>query len=229
MAQLHRDPVSQICFGLTASYFYWQVFHEVREEKRYGKEGKVYPIRCLPHDLRFQVSVCGQYSVFGWGEYGYLLDVNDKPTDTIDWQKCLGERLWEEWWLWGDLRYCTECVTYKPESAFEEFDGQQEMLQRVSNMNMEVDIWWLADICKRCRVKQLCRDLREREEVREQRGNPWEERKSLGLKRLGNDEKTEEGLRERERSWTCSRWRDECEALNGDYETWESIFLEMGI
>jgi hypothetical protein len=229
MAHLHHDPVSQICFGLTSSYFYWHIFHEVRDEKGYGREGKVYPILSHPYDLRFQVSVCGQYSVFGWGEYGYLLDAWDSPTRGIAWYKSLGELLCEERWLWGDLRYCSECVKYKPESAFEEFDGQQEMLQGVSNRQVGVDFWWLGNVCRRCRAKQIFRDLGEREEVREQRGNAWEERKSLGLKTLEHKEDEVEVSKQNEHSWTYSRWRDECEALNGQYEMWESIFSKMCI
>jgi hypothetical protein len=208
---------------------YWQIFHEVRDEKEYGREGKVYPILSHPHDLRFQVSVCSQYSVFGWGEYGYLLDAWDNPTRDIAWHKSLVELLWEERWLWGNLRYCSECVKYKPESAFEEFDGQQEMMQSVSNRQEEFEFWWLGTRCKRCRAKQLFRQLGEREEVTEQRGNPWEERKSLALKKPEYNENPEELLKQNEHSWTYSRWRDECEALNSNYETWESIFSKMCI
>jgi hypothetical protein len=144
----------------------------------------------------------------------------------IEWDRSLGERLCEERWLWGDLRYCEECVRYKPGSAFEEFDAQQEMLQSVCDRMVEVDFWWLGNMCKRCKAKQLFRYLGKREEVKEQRGNPWEERKSLGLKTLAADE---ERLQGNEQSWTYSRWRDECELASGKYETWESIFTKLSI
>jgi hypothetical protein len=74
MAHLHQDPASQIFFGLTSSYFYWQVFNEVMDEKEYGRDGKVYR---HANDLGLQVSVCGQYSLYGWWEYGFLLDARD--------------------------------------------------------------------------------------------------------------------------------------------------------
>lgn len=218
MAHLYKDPVSQICFGLTSSYFYWQVFHEVRDEKNYAGGGKLY---CYPLDLRFQVSACGQYSVYGWWEYGFLLDDWD-----VEWHRSLGERLCEERWLWGSLRYCEGCISYKPESAFEWFEAQQALLQSVSNREVEVDSAWLENICKRCRAKQLFRYLGDREEVREQRGNPWEERKSLGLKRLTAGQ---ESFGEDEHASTYSRWTDECEVLNGTYEPWESVFMKLGI
>jgi hypothetical protein len=223
MAHLHQDPASQICFGLTSSYFYWQVFHEVMDEKEYGRDGKVYR---HANDLRLQVSVCGQYSLYGRWEYGFLLDARD-----IQWHKSLGELLSEEQWLWGQLRYCEECVTSKPASAFEEFGGEQEMLKDVEERRVELvaDFWWLEGMCKRCRAKQLLRDLGEREEVREQRGNPWEERRSLGLKRVEVNDNVKDLLQENEQALTPSRFWEECEASDGNYETWGSIFSKLGI
>ena len=218
MAHLCQDPVSQICFGLTSSYFYWQVFHEVMDEKDYG-DGKEYRHAM---DLRLQVSVCGEYSVYGIWEYGFLLDKWDIP-----WDRSLGELLSEEQWLWGQLGYCAECVKYKPASAFEEFGGEQEMLKGVEERGVEVvaDFWW----CKRCRVKQLLRDLGEREEVREPEQYAFEERRSLGLKRVEVDDNVKDLLREYEQTLTRSMFWEECEALDGNYETWRSIFSKLGI
>ncbi|KAE9377991.1 hypothetical protein N431DRAFT_435153 [Stipitochalara longipes BDJ] len=79
------------------------------------------------------------------------------------------------------------------------------------------DFWWLETICKRCRAKELFRHMGEREEVREQRGNAWEERESLGLRRPEADDKARDSL-----------W-DECEAEDDNCETWESIFSKLGI
>lgn len=193
----------------------------MRDEREYGSERKVYR---HPNDLRLQVSVCGQYSVYGWWEYGFLLDAWH-----VGWNRSLGELLFGEWWLWGDLRYCEECVRYKPESAFEEFEGQQELLQGVANRQVVVDDLWLGNVCKRCRSKQLLRDLGEREEIREQSGNPWEERKSLGLRKLEFDGNAKEMLQETGYTWTSSRLWEEREALESNYETWESIFSKLGI
>ncbi|PMD44235.1 hypothetical protein L207DRAFT_508989 [Hyaloscypha variabilis F] len=210
MGHLYQDPASQICFGLTSSYFYWQVFHEMADRK-YGDGGTKY---LHPNDLRLQVSSCGQYSLFGLWEYGFLLDAWD-----IDWHPCLKELLCEEHWLWGDLKYCEGCAKYKPKGAFGEFSKQQEMLKAVEDRQFleAADFWWLENICKRCTAKELFRYMGEREEVLEQGGNAWEERESFGLKRLAADDKTQEGI-----------W-EECETGGDIYETWESIFSKLGI
>jgi len=140
-----------------------------------------------------------------------LLDAWD-----IGWNDCLKTLLCKERWLWGDLRYCAECVKYKPESAFGDFSGQQEMLMAVEDQRLDdqANLKWLETICKRCRAKELFRCIGEREEVRETWGNPWEERESFGLK---NPEAKDRGPG-RNGMWDES-----------DYETWESIFLKMGI
>jgi hypothetical protein len=118
-------------------------------------------------------------------------------------------------------------VKYKPASAFEEFGGEQEMLKGVEERGVEVvaDFWW----CKRCRAKQLLRDLGEREEVREPEHNAWEERRSLGLKRVEVDDNVKDLLREYEQTLSRSMFWEECEALDGNYETWRSIFSKLGI
>jgi hypothetical protein len=227
MEQLDDDPVSQICFGLVSSYFYWQVFHEVRDEREYVKEGKIYPIERHPFDLRFQVSVCGKHSVYGWCEYEYLLDAWH-----IGWEKSLGELLWEERWLWGDLKCCWECVKYKPESAFGEFPWEAKMMENVSYWieNLaEQDLWWYRNGCRRCRARYLLVVSEKREEVREDRCNPFEERKSLGLKRIEGDGSAAAVFEENREFWPSSRLWDEYKALIGKYETWESIFTKMGI
>jgi len=142
-----------------------------------------------------------------------LLDAWD-----IGWNDRLKTLLGKEHWLWRDLRYCEECAKYKPESAFGEFDGQQEMAMAVEDQQPgEVDYWCLETICKRCRAKKLFRLIGEREEVRETWGNAWEERESFGLKRS-----------EAERTAQDDLW-NESEAKDGCYETWESIFLKLGI
>lgn len=227
MAQLDDDPVSQICFGLTSSYFYWQVFHEVRDERNWFGEGKIYPIKRYPFDLRFQVSLCGKHTVFGWHEYGYLLDEWH-----IGWQRSLGELLWDERWLWGGLRCCWECVKYKPESAFGEFAFETEIVENCLDWwesLKEENLWWYGNVCRRCRAKYLWVVLGGREEVGEDRGNPFEERKSLGLRSLEGDDSAVTVFEENKDSWTSSRLWEEYEALVGKYLTWESIFEKMGI
>jgi hypothetical protein len=227
MAQLDDDPVSQICFGLTSSYFYWQVFHEVRDEREWFGQGKVYPIKRYPFNLQFQVSVCGKHSVFGWYEYGYLLDAWN-----VGWQRSLGELLWEERWLWGDLQCCRECVKYKPKSAFGGFPFETEIMENapewIASLKEE-DLWWYGNVCRRCRAKYLCVVLGNWEEVKEDRGNPFEERESLGLRRLEGDKSALTVFEENKESWTSSRLLEEYDALVGKYMTWESIFTKLGI
>jgi hypothetical protein len=227
MAQLDDDPVSQICFGLTSSYFYWQVFHEVRDEREWLKGEKIYPIQRHPYDLRFQVSVCGKHSVYGWYEYGYLLDAWH-----VLWERSLGELLWEEKWLWKGLKYCWGCLKYKPQSAFEEFGWEKETLRYNPDWFehlLEEDSRWYENSCRKCRAKFLLVSLGKREEVREKRGNPFEETKSLGLKRLKGDDNAEDIFEGRTKDWSTCRLWEEYEALIGKYETWESIFAELGI
>ncbi len=106
-----------------------------------------------------------------------------------------------------------------PKGAFGEFSKQQEMLKAVEDRQFleEADFWWLENICKRCRAKELFRYMGEREEVLEQGCNAWEERESFGLKILATDDKTQESI-----------W-EECETGSDIYETWESIFSKLGI
>jgi hypothetical protein len=132
MAQLHCDPVSQLCLGLTSRS--WQViFHEVSDERDYGFGGvgaKKYPIKSKPFDLRMTVSVCEKYSVFGWYEYWYLLHGYPAiPSPDITWGRSLVELLREEK-LWGDLICCGACWKYKPGAAYETFPYEQKTLKR---------------------------------------------------------------------------------------------------
>jgi hypothetical protein len=226
MAQLDDDPVSQICLGLASSYFYWQVFHEVRDERDWGKEEKIYPIQRHPYDLRFQVSVCGKHSVYGWYEYGYLLDAWD-----LRWERSLGDLLWEEKWLWGDLKCCWECLKYKPDNAFRDFDWEKETLMYAPDWFeylSEEDFSWYGNACRRCRAKFLFVDLGNREEVREKGGNPFEETKSLGL-RLKGDDNADDSFERKQTYCSTSRSWGEYATLTGMYETWKSIFTKLGI
>lgn len=276
MANLHGDPVSQICFGLTSSYFYWQIFHEVYDERSYVSGEKEYMIFSHPFDLRFQVSHCGQYSIFGWWDYGNLLDCWD-----INWNRSLGELLWEEKGLWHGLTCCNECQKFKPEEAFEIFEWETVAMHdarvcirtdpslslSISHFSVQdqaFSTWipsscwatstecllnplspqaWAAtstrrfhSACRRCRTQELCMILGTG--VVLQARPPHEERKSLGL---SNDR---DNFAPRLRAkpwelcaqqwdigcfWSRKRYWQEVDAYNRNYETWESIFEEMGI
>ncbi|PVH85324.1 hypothetical protein DL98DRAFT_511789 [Cadophora sp. DSE1049] len=218
LAHLWRDPVSQICFGLTARRFY-ALFHSVLDQGwLYVGAGKKYEIKRYPFDLRMQAAVDESHVLYGWYEYGYMLGAT-----CVEWQRSLGELLWDEEWLWGGLRCCLECVRYKPEEAF----GRFELEERVERENpiaarkfeeREGDSYELS--CRRCRAKTLLVKCVGREEVVEVHGNAFEDRASLGLIRCGEESRSRE-------LWTkmiCYYFEDE-----DILEPWAEVFAKMGI
>jgi hypothetical protein len=191
-----------------------------------GKEEKIYPIQRHAYDLRFQVSVCGKHPVYGWYEHGYLLDAWD-----LRWETSLGDLLWEEKWLWGDLKCCWVCLKYKPDSAFRDFDWEKEMLMYAPDWIehlLEEDFSWSGNACRRCRATFLFVELGNRKEVREKGGNPFEETKSLGLRLQGHGN-AEDIFERKQKYCSTSRSWEEYATLTGRYETWESIFAKLGI
>jgi len=127
-----------------------------------------------------QVSVDSNFWLYGWYEYGYLLDAKDIP-----WERPLGELLSDEKWLWRDLRYCEQCHKYKPEEAFAGFWFEKDMAKKHSNKIKDTDpedIQWYKKQCKRCRAQHLFVFLEGRREVLDDLlVNFYEEQPSLGL------------------------------------------------
>ncbi|KAK0108325.1 hypothetical protein ONS95_003140 [Cadophora gregata] len=218
LAQLWRDPVSQICFGLTARRFY-ALFHDVLDKGLlYDGAGKVYEIKRYPFDLRMRAAIDESHVLYGWYEYGYMLGAT-----CVEWQRSLGELLWDEEWLWTGLRCCFECMKYKPEEAFGGFELEKKLEKEDSmawRMSQEREASSYRKCCRRCRAKSLLVNLGGREEVVEVQGNAFEERASLGLIRCGEERRSRE-------LWTkmnCYYYED------GDIlETWDEVFAKMGL
>jgi hypothetical protein len=215
MAHLHRDPVSQICLGLTSSHWYG-IFHEVRDEQDYESQvvgAREYPIKSKSFDLRMRVSVSGEYTLFGWVdhynllrwdptipspepssfgwyEYWYHLYENPAiPDPEIPWERSLGDLLWGEEWLWGDLIFCGRCLRFKPSASYETFPYEQMMLKKYNEGFQRwgeeiIDLY--GNQCRRCRTKDIMVFLEHREQILEG-GHSLEGRKSLGLKRKGGE------------------------------------------
>ncbi|TVY92911.1 hypothetical protein LAWI1_G000805 [Lachnellula willkommii] len=208
----HLDPVSQICLGLTSSYFH-DIFHFI-----YGS-GSAYNIRRTPFDLRMQVSVCGKYFLNWVHEDWFLRDSKD-----ITWDRSLGELLAGEETLWGDLVCCEGCMKYKPEGAYRRcvFEEAMFLKHREEIGALEAaDVEWYERRCRRCRVKLLLVFMERKEEFFEE--PEWVcDRESLGLVR----EKRSEDERERELEEATD---EEYDAAMFNYESWESIFRRLGI
>jgi hypothetical protein len=162
----YRDPVSQLCFGLTSRRFY-RVFHTVRD---YFIDGEgYYPIGAHPFSFNMKVSVDGQHMLFGWYEWGLQGLVTSRD---IVWQRDVGDLLKDELWLWKNLCCCAQCQRYKPLNAFEGFAFEEDMRIKYHKEIAEIDrncgLYW--EQCRRCRAKLLKTKLEKRLEVFE-RGN----------------------------------------------------------
>jgi hypothetical protein len=144
----------------------------------------------------------------------FLRDAKD-----IAWAPSLGELLWSED-IWCDLVCCWECLKYKPDSAFAVFEFETKILEkhrrRIARMEREeVDGYW--NLCRRCRVKLLYECLEGRHVVYED-ADLWQDRRSLGLRRL-----EERSIVPHAKAW------DEWHALMHNYDRWEDVFTELGI
>jgi hypothetical protein len=193
--------------SLTSRIFY-RTFHTIYED------GKHFSIKTCPFNLAVQESVGGMYILNWFWEDWFLRDSRD-----IAWMPTLGELLWGEK-IWGDLFYCCECLKYKPDTAFDGFDFERKVLEkhraRIARMEREdVEGYW--DLCRRCRAKLLFKYLERREVVYED-GNDWENRKTLGLKRLKEANTGASGT-------TWAEWH----AIDHNYERWEDVFAKLDI
>ena len=156
MFHLSSNTVSQICFGLTSRYFY-QLFVDCVHRH-------VVPAWEFPVDLRMTVDINENHMLYGSVFYEHIL--NDPE---IEWQRSLFECLEGES-LWHDLIYCAECVRYKPESAFEEFDFELQIRRKHSRNIENIESSWIDyhwNCCKRCRIKELLVCLERKEQVYE--------------------------------------------------------------
>ena len=84
--------------------------------------------------------------------------------DSVDilWDRSLGELLYDEKVLSGDLICCDGCFKYKPENAFDVFLWETETLRKyredVALMEGEMD-WYMNNSCRRCRAKKVLLSL----------------------------------------------------------------------
>jgi hypothetical protein len=209
----HLDPVSQMCLGLTSSYFL-TILCSI-----YGS-GKKYNIRRNPFDLRMQVSVCGEYFLNYVYEDWFLRDCQD-----IIWERNLGELLWEEKTLWGNLRCCESCLRYKPEEAYGRFEFEEEVFRKykkeIEAFEAE-DVGWYESRCRRCRAKILLVIFERGREVFEDLV-VLSDRESLGLTK----EKMTDG--ERCQALEDARTAEQYHAAQFNYESWDSIFRRLNI
>jgi len=209
----HLDPVSQMCLGPTSSYFHG-VFHFI-----YGL-GENYNIRRDPFDLRMQVSVCGEFFLNYVYEDWFLRECPD-----ILWEQSLGELLWEEKTLWGDLSCCGHCLKYKPEKAYERSAFEERMLLK-HKKELEAyeaeDVGWYESRCQRCRAKILLVVFERGQEFFED--PPFaSDRESLGLRKAVRTEY------DRCQELEDARTAEEYHAAQFNYESWDSIFRRLGI
>ncbi|KAL5321878.1 hypothetical protein ACEPPN_009841 [Leptodophora sp. 'Broadleaf-Isolate-01'] len=217
MAHLVRDPVSQICLGLTARCWY-AIFHEVMDQgKLYVGPGRKYEIKRFPFDLRMQAAVDESHVLYGWQEWGYMYGAK-----CVEWQRSLGELLWDEKTLWADLWHCSSCLKYKPEEAFGTFALEEKVEKEDSQAlsAFEEKGWEYWSHCRRCRAVTLLIEWEGREEVVELHGNAFEDRESLGLIRGGEESRSRE-------LWTkmICFYDNDPEIL----ESWDEVFAKMSI
>lgn len=208
----HLDPVSQMSLGLISRFFHG-VFHNLN-----GKEEE-YNIRRNPFDLRMQVSECGKYFLNYKYEDLFLRDSND-----IVWDRSLGELLWQEKTLRGDLKCCEGCFKYKPDKAYERCKSEVVMLKKhgkeVGSLEAE-DVKWYESRCRKCRMKILL-VIFEREEEFFDEPEIVRDRESLGLKlKRGADEKGD--------ALKTAKTAEEWHAADFNYEVWEIVFKQLVI
>lgn len=99
-----------MCLGI-ASRSLHNTLHTI-----HGAEDEGYNVKRRPSDLWMQASICGKYILNWWYDDWFLRDCKD-----IEWNRSLGEMLFDEQWLWGDLRCCPQCLKFKPHDAYAEF------------------------------------------------------------------------------------------------------------
>ncbi|RDL37892.1 uncharacterized protein BP5553_05325 [Venustampulla echinocandica] len=215
----HLDPVSQMCLGLTSNYFH-RVFHTV-----YNRGPSLaYNIKRYPFSLRMQASICGAH-VLNWiWEDWFLRDNND-----ILWHRSLGELLFDEKTLWGNLRCCGECRIYKPETGYERFAAEEDffgVFEKEINALEREDVEWYLGQCRRCRAKMLLTTFGKRKVVFEE-VNSWEEKRSLGLRR--SEEFQEDSIEEKKYRELSGKTTEQYHAARYDYESWEDVLAGLGL
>ncbi|KAF4624430.1 hypothetical protein G7Y89_g13744 [Cudoniella acicularis] len=185
----HADPVTQMCLGLTNRYYHG-VFHALYNFPSYN-------IHRYPFGLSLQISICENYTLNWLYEDWFLRDAED-----IAWERCLGELLYEEKSLWGDLSRCEGCWVYKPSSAFGRFDLEVETYRafwKEIDCFEKEDIEWYGSQCRRCRAKFLLVVLWRKEEIFDDSVVDCE-RESLGVRRRRSEAVKKVESREKELS-----------------------------
>lgn len=218
------DPVSQLCLGLTNRHFH-TVLHEVVDVVQGCDETREYNIRRRPYDLRMRSSVDGNDTLYGWTDYGHLLDESDSF-----WNRSLDELLAGEDRLWKGTCCCRGCLVYKPESAWARFEFEEVMAKKHEkeiDAFEASDIDWYSSRCRRCRFKILMLYLENKVEHFKERDHPLEEEPSIGLltSTLFDPDVTAFQLEFYEEKSGKHLYPHQ----NAGHETWEEIFNKLRI
>ncbi|KAF8864969.1 hypothetical protein BDZ45DRAFT_668892 [Acephala macrosclerotiorum] len=223
MAQMHMDPVSQVCLGVTNRHWH-QVFHMAWDEILYDGT-KEYPIKKHPLNLGMQISACEQHMWKGWYPW-YDLACSEPWAQSIEWQKSLGELLQDEP-LWGDLWSCGGCMKYKREECFAKSEYEELIETRGLEEDWQVTVEnvckGITQQCRRCRAKAILIHVERRDEWKENQ-IVEEERASLGLRKLDWKKLIVDGDPLREKTT-----EQEYLEIVGGYEEWSEVFGKLGL
>ncbi len=213
-----------MCFALTGRHFY-NVYHEVTGSVFMQFNGELSTRRNRRKlDLRATISVCGQYCLFDGWDFWYL----GEELDTIPWNRSLSELLWGDK-MWGDLLYCEECATYKPEAAFADFEYEKRTREKYADVIEAFDSThdYCYYACIRCRARIMMVNIEGREEVFMDSAvcYPQPENRSMGLQRLEGQSSPGESVQPI--PWGSRRWASI--AYYSNYERWWEIYEALGI
>jgi hypothetical protein len=216
---LAKDPVSQMCLGLTSKTFH-TLFHSVYGSGCVSETGRVYNSKVRPWDLRMSVSLDETAILYGWIPFH-----NEIHDTSLTFGQTLGDLLYNKTTLWKGLYRCEGCLKYKPDSAWNISGFEQTVLnihQKEVNCIEAVDFMWYKNVCGRCRAKAILAAFENRAEAWEDDCEP-EEANCVGL-----------WLPDRMKGVVADRWvrpilRRLYDRDGRRYETWDEIFASLGI
>lgn len=216
---LAKDPVSQMCLGLTNRQFH-KVFYATYASACASLGLETYNSKVRPWDLRMCVSADETAILYGW--IPFYNELND---GTILWQPSLGDLLLDERSLWRGMSLCEGCLKYKPDTAWDMSTFEMNTLNR-HHKEFEciehVDVLWYKERCARCRAKALLVAFEKRLEAWEDDVQP-EEAACVGLWLPGRIEAL---LSEKSNPPAVRKLYGK----NGrNYEPWEEVFDRLGL